>query len=126
MDLPQLLSIRNVTTFLILWRLWELSLVTRLLVLPSIPGMLLQVVTLWMIMERIPFCSRWIWKKSMFQSMRTIWFNVTQDMDLFSVMDMISTLPISVTQMQTAMQISHMLITSRMNLSMLKTSKPIG
>ena len=46
-------------------------------------------------------------------------------MDLFSVMDMISTLPISVTQMQTAMQISHMLITSRMNQSMLETSKPI-
>ena len=47
-------------------------------------------------------------------------------MDPLSVIDVIYTLPISVTQIQVAMQISQLFITSRMNLSMLKTSKPIG
>ena len=61
----------------------------------------------------------------MFQSVLTISSIVTMDMDLLLVVDMIYTLPISVTQIQVAMLVSQVSITSKVNLSMLLTNNPI-
>ena len=46
-------------------------------------------------------------------------------MYLLLVVDMIYTLPISVTQIQVAMLVSQVSITSKVNLSMLLTNNPI-